>query len=131
MGELSAVFQESDLICTYSRAQALEDGFLIDPGEIAKEAGIKYPVAITSGLWHGYIVPDEKSESAGQSLEGRLWDLLCMFMHAARRTSDSLLHFKVVFLIKGKEQRHVLVKAVCGPGDTPEPVITIMLPDED
>jgi hypothetical protein len=25
----------------------------------------------------------------------------------------------------------VTLKAVCGPGDTPEPVITIMLPDED
>ena len=25
----------------------------------------------------------------------------------------------------------VQLKAVCGPGDTPEPCITIMLPDED
>ena len=131
MSEQATTIKEEEYICSYTRKQALEDGFLIDPGEIAKEAGIKYPVAITSALWHDYIVPDEKSESAGQSVEGRLWDLLCMFMHAARRSSDSLLYFKVVFLIKGKEHRHVLVKAVCGPGDTLEPVITIMLPDED
>ena len=95
---------------THTRKQALEDGFLIDPGEIAKEAGIKYPVAITSALWHGYIKPDEESESAGQSTEGRLWDLLCMFMHAARRSSDSLLHFKVVFLLGDIKNKYFLLK---------------------
>jgi hypothetical protein len=29
------------------------------------------------------------------------------------------------------ELETVQLRAVCGPGDTPEPVITIMLPDED
>ncbi len=32
---------------------------------------------------------------------------------------------------KGGRQHKVELKAVCGPGDTIEPVITIMLPDED
>ena len=35
-----------DVISTYTRAQALEDGVLIDPGTMAAEAGFKWPVAI-------------------------------------------------------------------------------------
>jgi hypothetical protein len=31
----------------------------------------------------------------------------------------------------GKELKLVELKAVCGPGDNSEPVITIMLPEED
>lgn len=131
MSEAMQMFTEKDVIHCYTRKQAIEDGFLIEVGEIAKEAGIKFPVAVTSALWGEYIKPDPESENAGQSIEGRLWDLLCLFRHHARRSSDSLLKFKVIFLMRGKEQRHVFVKAVCGPGDNAEPVLTIMLPDED
>jgi hypothetical protein len=131
MSEATRIFSENDLICCYTRKQAIEDGILIEAGEIARQAGIKYHVALTSALWDGYIKPDTESEEAGQSIEGRLWDLLCLFRHHARRSSSSLLSFKVIFLMKGKEHRHVLVKAVCGPGDNAEPVITIMMPDED
>lgn len=36
------------------------------------------------------------------------------------------------FLIQNrKSSEEVKVKAVIGPGNTPEPVLTIMLPDED
>ena len=34
-----------------SRAQAIEDGVLVDVSDIAKEAGFRYPVALTSALW--------------------------------------------------------------------------------
>src|ERR1019366_7436165 len=37
-----------DVIYSYTRKQAIEDGVLVDITEMAKEAGIKYPVAITS-----------------------------------------------------------------------------------
>ena len=131
MSEAMRFYDEKEVIHCYTRKQAIEDGCLVEVGSIAKEAGIKFPVAITSALWNGYIKPDQESESAGQSIEGRLWDLLWLFTRHARRSSDSLLKFKVVFLIKGKEPRHVLVKAVCGPGDNMEPVITIMLSNED
>jgi len=33
--------------------------------------------------------------------------------------------------MKEKQPRAVTLKAVCGPGDNLEPVITIMTPDED
>ena len=34
-------------IHTYTRAQALADGVLVDAGPLAKEAGFRWPVALT------------------------------------------------------------------------------------
>lgn len=42
-------------IYSYSREQAIQDGVLIDITGIAKEAGFKWPVAITDTLYHQYI----------------------------------------------------------------------------
>ena len=44
-----------DLIDSYSRAQAIEDGTLIDVSEIANEAGFTIPVAVTQAVWHDYM----------------------------------------------------------------------------
>ena len=38
-------------IIFYTRADAIADGVLNDVSEIAKEAGIRYPVAMTSAAW--------------------------------------------------------------------------------
>lgn len=40
-----------EAISTYTRAQAIEDGVLVDVSEIAKEAGFKFPVAVTRAAW--------------------------------------------------------------------------------
>ena len=125
MGE---VFGE--VISSYSRAQAIEDGVLIDVSEVAKEAGIKFPVAVTRTVWDGYIVPDPRAEKYGQSESGRLWDVLNLLRHAARRGGSELI-FAVYFIMKERQKRLVTLKAVCGPGDEAEPVITVMLPEED
>ncbi len=34
-----------NVISTYTRAQAIEDGVLVDAGSMAQEAGFKWPVA--------------------------------------------------------------------------------------
>jgi len=39
-----------NVIYSYTRAQAIEDGMFVDVTETAKEAGFKYPVAITRNL---------------------------------------------------------------------------------
>jgi len=39
-----------EVISTYSRAQALEDGVLIDAGAMAREAGLRWPVALTAAV---------------------------------------------------------------------------------
>lgn len=120
------------VISGYSRAQALEDGELVDVSSTAREAGIIFPVAVTRALWDGYITPDERSRPFGQSEAGRLWDTLWMLRMAIRRLqAQQEIHYRLYFIMKARQRRLVTLKAHCGPGDQGEPVITIMLPEED
>ena len=121
---------DPEIIYSYTRQQAIEDGVLIDVSGTAVEIGIKYPVAVTAALWVRYIEPDAKLKPFGQSIEGRLWDVLWMFRVNAYICKDSVLYFDVYFLMENKLEL-VRLKAVCGPGDTLDPVVTIMLPGED
>ena len=122
-----------DVIYAYSRAQAIEDGVLVDVSETAREAGFKFPVAVTRTLWNGYITPLEESRKWGQSESGRLWDVVYMLMQETRRMKKptDTLYVQVYFIMKEKQKRLVTLKSICGPGDDGEPVITIMLPEED
>ena len=117
-----------EVIFNYSRAQAIEDGVLIpvDP-EMAKEAGFKVPIALTSTLYDKYI----KSDLPGQDETGRLWDTLIMLHIKAKWYDDSILQFFVTYQMQEDKAESVELKAVIGPGDTPDPVLTIMLPHED
>lgn len=124
--------EEWPVIYAYTRAQAIADGVLVDVTQTAKEAGIKIPTAVTSAVWEGYIVPDERARKLGQSEAGRLWDVLWMFYNAARKNPnvDQLL-YQLYFIMKEKQRRLVTLKAVIGPGDNGEAVLTIMCVDED
>jgi hypothetical protein len=118
-------------IFTYSRAQAIADGVLVDVTKTAKEAGIKFPVALTDTVHRAYVeVPDGV---VGQDERGRLWDILFMFAMAARRSEGDTLFYELHVRNDNREGTPPLVrlKAVCGPGDDLAPVITIMMPDED
>lgn len=118
------------VISVYTRKQMLEDGSLIDVSDTAKEAGIKFPVAMTQTAYGEVVKPDEQAIRRGESINGRLWDVLSMFRIKARTFEGSRMDFKVIATEEGREVVHLLY-AVIGPGDTPEPVITIMLPNED
>ncbi len=120
-----------ELIYSYTRKQAIEDGVLVDVSSTAKEAGINFPVALTSTVWEIYVVPSEKIEDHGQSISGRLWDLLWIFRLRALKTNTSLMYFSCMMLNEKETLEEVKFKALCGPGDNGEPVITIMLPMED
>ncbi|MDW7777265.1 MAG: DUF6573 family protein, partial [Methanosarcinales archaeon] len=66
----------------------------------------------------------------------RLWDVLYLFATTGRNSPEGCneLHYNVSFLMENHEwvKAHVVtLKAVCGPGDNHEPVITLMLEDED
>lgn len=135
------------VISSYSRAQAIADGWLVDVSGTAKEAGIKYPVAMTRTVWDRYVEFDQRT--VGQSESGRLWDVLWMFRAAARKSESDTIGFKLHVAIpdgnwESNEElpergsgltrvthRLVNLKAICGPGDDAAPVITIMLPFED
>ena len=71
------------VIFSYTRAQAIADGVLVDASELAKEAGFRFPVAVTAGVWAECVaVPDGV---AGQDETGRLWDVLNVLRFAIQR----------------------------------------------
>ena len=126
-------WDDAEVIYAYTRAQAIEDGELVDVSEMAREAGIKFPVALTRAVWGNYVEVPEGVVAQDES--GRLWDILWMLRCQIRRSQGDTLHFQLYVRNHNRErltrQDLVTLKAVCGPGDTPEPVITIMLTDED
>jgi hypothetical protein len=50
------MFSGEDLIHSYSRAEAIADGVLVDVTPVAREAGIRFPVALTRAT-HTLTVP--------------------------------------------------------------------------
>ena len=130
---MSGIFDGEEVISVYTRAQAIADGVLVDVTPMANEAGFRTPVALTSAVWSNCVrVPDGVR---GQDEDGRLWDVLWMcrlLISRAREQSDEIL-FKVH--VRNNNRRGVppmvSLKAVIGPGDAGEAVITIMMEDED
>jgi hypothetical protein len=127
----------SEVISTYSRAQAIEDGVLVDVGEMAIEAGFRIPVALTSAAWSDCVVwSDADSErQVYQDQSGRLFDVLYMAHHAIRssRSGGDRLTFELYRVLRdGKSTKAAIttLKLIVSPGDQGEPVVTI-LSDED
>ena len=122
--------ENAEIISVYKRAQAIEDGFLVDVSKDAREADFKYPVAITRVAWGKYVeIPTGITD---QDIAGRLWDILWMLRHYIKISSvDDRIMFRLYVRNDNRKAKMVTLKALCGPGDDAEPVITIMLPEED
>jgi hypothetical protein len=130
-----------EIIHSYSRREAIEDGVLIDlmqdeDGKMARSLGFRFDIAMTPAAYETAIFPSSGSLPPGQDRGGRLWDVLWMLKFAIKRSrgDGDALHFNlsVANFKDGRAVQELLtLKALCGPGDDAEPVITIMLPDED
>ena len=126
-----------EVISSYSRRQAIEDGVLVDlmqPETVGavREAGFKFPVAMTAAAFAATVAEIDKELPDGQDLQGRLWDVLWLLSVAIRSTRQST--DRVSFRVKvwnGKRHDEIKLWSVCGPGDTAAPVITILLEGED
>src|SRR5437660_10897516 len=125
------MFEQSDLIHSYSRAQAVADGVLIDVSATAREAGLRYPVALTRAVWEKCVAVPPGVWCQDEA--GRLWDVLWLLACAVRRGAGPVVRFGVHVRNDNRERTPPLVrlKALCGPGDAGEPVVTVMFPDED
>lgn len=131
-------------ISVYTRQQAIEDGVLVQLSgdgyegdewipQMVAEAGIKWPLAVTTPVFMDCIGMTKAAERALNDIRGRLWDVLWMFSEAVRRLPagrDQFL-FELYVVVNRVKPSRVQLKAVCGPGDDGEPVITIMYPHED
>lgn len=125
-----------DVIYSYTRAQALADGVLVDVSDTAREAGFRIPVAMTCAAFEDCVAWSEadSGNQTHQDESGRLWDVLWGASLAARKTSGSHLTYTLCRVPRDRKSRRPRLTSldlVIGPGDTGEPVITIMLPGED
>jgi hypothetical protein len=150
------LWEDAEIIDTYTRREAIEDGILVQlsgPGyqgdpwmpAMVAEAGFRYPVAMTTTAFCSHVSPlegDDAKLAPCQDIKGRLWDVLWMLKLAIRRTQTprAVLHFslRVVPNVPANYSKPnlprpkiVQLKAVCGPDDDGSPCLTIMLPEED
>lgn len=126
-------------IYSYTRAEAIEDGVLVDVSDVAAETGIRFPVALTRAVYEDCVAWDEADgdrKGVYQDEAGRLWDVVHMLRVAINRgRAGSTVHYQLYRVPRDRSRRiapvPVTLKAVVGPGDAGEPVITIMQPEED
>lgn len=109
-------------ISVYTRAQAIEDGVLVDVTKTAKEAGFRFNTCLSSAVWSDL---NDKLAN-GESAEGRLWDVLMVAKVAAKSGTGDRVYFQVKI---GRQIESYYMHI--GPGDTPHPVMTIMREGED
>ena len=125
--------QGFNIIYSYTRTQAIADGVLIDVSGQANETGFKVPVAISDHLYNGYIVPPDGLDGEGQSVSGRLHDVLLMTFYAAKvRWDGERVYFEALFQMgEGPRFEKVQCVAIVGHGDNGKPVLTICLPEDE
>lgn len=125
--------KDFNVIYSYTREQAIEDGVLVDLTREAQESGFKIPVAMSSGLYFRYVKPSKALEAEGQSVQARLNDVFLLLRFAAKdRWDGSRVEFEVLFQVgEGPSfQKVSCVAAVEGDSDG-NPCLTIFRPEDD
>ena len=124
------------VVSSYSRKQAIADGVLIDVSEAANGLGFRVPVAMTLEAWGDCVAwsETENNPSFQQDEASRLAELLIAARAAARRGQGARLSFQLSRVPGGGKSswpRLTTLHIHIGPGDRGEPVITVMMPNED
>ena len=121
------------VIFSYTRKQALADGFQVEVTKTAQEAGIRLPVFITRAAFEKFVAVPPGVE--GQDEAGRLWDVVWMLRFAIQRAKPGVSRLPAAFYCRNDHRDAKLRKLIaeCGPLDIddPQPSITLMMPDED
>jgi hypothetical protein len=131
------LFDDAEILSRYTRAQAIEDGILVDMtvepfGSLAREAGLKWPICMTATAFHEFVaVVDGAKGHVGQDVKGRFWDVVFMFRHTRREVSPLEARWKLVVRDPDGRSRMKELKCVSGPADDMSPCLTFMLPGED
>jgi hypothetical protein len=132
--------QEFTVIHSVSRTELIECGDLVDVTASAREVGLRFPMALSRAVMADCVTWGEaqrcRKPDALQDETGRLFDVLHMAYVAARRNpgASDCLHFQVCRVpVSGPEINpcEVTLKLCIGPGDQAEPVLTVLMPDED
>jgi hypothetical protein len=134
---MSDLFSEqTEIISSYSRAEAIEDGVLVDMtqepfGSLAREAGIVWPIAMTATAFGEFVEFSNASGHSCQDIKGRWWDVVWMFRMTRREISSLDARWKLLVREPDGWLLQKELKCVSGPADDGSPCLTFMLPDED
>ena len=119
-----------DVVYSYTRAQAIADGVLVDITDTAREAGFQRSVAMTDAAWDDCVAwsDDDNAAQIYQDESGRLWDVLTMAMFAIRhqRTPVQELNFELIRVPRdghATQPTTATLKLMIGPGDDGLPVL--------
>ena len=112
-------------IHTYTRQQAIEDGILVDlSGNDAARQHWRHPMAATSAVW---IAIASAIREEGCDLNGIIHDISILAkLHMTGSGNEDIVYF-----IAKIGKATCKLKLHYGPGDNHEPVLTLMLDDED
>lgn len=133
-------FGEMDVIHGYGRAEAIEDGTLVDVTELARKYGFRAPVAFTREAWTSFVgEPYAEPASGLESVKEaeRLGDVLhrsiTAVFRAIAKDPKATGRIPVIFGDRPAEggAPAELLHLHLGPGDEGEMVFTLMLPGED
>ncbi len=134
---MTGLFENAEIIHSYSRADAIRDCVLVDAGSTAREAAFTVPVALTIAAWSEAVAWTEGNR-AYQDEAGRLWDVLTMARHAIRASTPGPASDRCKFRVlrvpntaRASVARLLELELHIGPGDDGAPVITIGLPGQD
>ncbi|GIG29312.1 DUF6573 family protein [Cellulomonas marina] len=125
------------VIHTYTRREAISDGVLVELDEHAA-ARIPWHTAITAAAYADAIEWDE-TNPLPQDESGRAWDVLVCAAAAVRSRAVPdrreqripMSVWRVPNTAHSVAPRPLRLVAHLGPGDDGEPVLTVMLPEED
>jgi hypothetical protein len=121
-------------ICTWSRVQAVADGFQVDITRTAQKAGIRFPVFLSRAVFDACVAMPEGA--TGQDEAGRLWNIVWALRFAIRRAgAHGQIYVSFVIYVGDESCRPKLVKLAASCGaldmDDSQTAITITMPDEE
>ncbi len=129
------LFKYTNIICAFTRAQAIQDGYQMKlEDEMAAMASklYKYPVYLTIGVVD-LIEQAIASKKHCNDWQGVLWDILWMSLNANQVINEQTRRFtvKITGTRIGYDNFTMLIQ--CGPTDIddPAPAMTIMLPEQE
>lgn len=121
---------EDNIISTYTKQDAIDDGIFIDITSQAKKAGFKIPVAITKNLFSTFISSAKSDESETEADTNKRLDVFLKQMYQECLTANrdnSMLSAKIYL-----DNKWTVVWAVIegtSPSD-PSPSLTLLLPED-
>ncbi len=122
-----------EIIYSYTRSQAVADGFQVEVTKTAQEAGIRFPVFLTRTVYDAYVTVPPDVEAQDEA--GRLWDVLTLLRHAIHKAQPGQARLPFALYVRNDNRRPRLVKliATCSALDIDDPrsAITVMVPGED